>query len=134
MPPRAVCKIRPSGVMPYSLMRARSSSAEVHRDRDGAGLMGRAMLQVAHTSCGNPLVTPSQRRSRPIFSGYYLVRDVTLRALRSHYFMTAGRAKRLRGREEGPMRMHVMGTWGHQRGLSRTVPEFGRVFCPLVSR
>jgi hypothetical protein len=42
------------------------------------------------------------------------------------------RDARLQGREEGPMRMHEVGTWRHQPGLSQTVPEFGRILCPPV--
>jgi hypothetical protein len=98
--------------------------------------MGGAVPQVAHMNFGNRFVTFLLALAQSTdFPAIFHVRDVTLWALRSHYFMTTGRVKRLhRGSEKGPMRMNVVGAWGHGPDSSWTVKGFGRVFCPPVSR
>src|ERR1035437_9430690 len=52
MPPRAVWKTRPSGVVPNLLMCARSSRTRTGGDGDGAGLVVGAMLQAAFLARG----------------------------------------------------------------------------------
>jgi hypothetical protein len=104
----------------------REHGGKLPRDLASPRRAGRAEQQ--H---GLPDVTGGGRQST-VFPAV-AVRDVTLTALRSHYFMAGERVTRLRGREEGPMRMHEVGAWRYQPGLSRTVPEFGRVLCPPVS-
>jgi hypothetical protein len=51
MPPRALWKIRPSRVVPYRLMWARSSRTRT-ADGDGAGLVVGAVLQAAFLASG----------------------------------------------------------------------------------
>jgi hypothetical protein len=55
MPPRAVWKIRPSGVVPNLLMCARRGPDQDRGDGDGAGLNVGAVLQAAFLAGGAPV-------------------------------------------------------------------------------